>query len=84
MAKAAIASGADSLMIEVHPDPAKALSDGPQSLTPKQYQILMQEMTAIAQVVGRCSDTLSISKVSSLSKTDAAANNLPNAHSFLT
>ena len=84
MAKAAIAAGADSLMVEVHPDPAKALSDGPQSLTPKQYQTLMQEMTAIAQVVGRCSDTLSISKVSSRSQRDAAANNLPNAPSLLT
>lgn len=52
MAKAAIAAGADSLMIEVHPNPAEALSDGPQSLTPKQYMALMQEIRVIAQVVG--------------------------------
>jgi 3-deoxy-7-phosphoheptulonate synthase len=37
MAMAAIAGGADSLMIEVHPNPAKALSDGPQSLTPERF-----------------------------------------------
>lgn len=53
MAKAAIAAGADSLMIEVHPNPAKALSDGPQSLTPQQYQVLMQEIAVISQVFGR-------------------------------
>ena len=53
MAKAAIAAGADSLMIEVHPNPAQALSDGPQSLTPKQYEALMQQMNVISQAVGR-------------------------------
>lgn len=53
MAKAAIASGADSLMIEVHPNPAKALSDGSQSLTPKQYKVLMQEIAVIGPVFGR-------------------------------
>lgn len=53
MAKAAIAAGADSLMIEVHPNPAKALSDGPQSLTPNQYKLLMQELAIIGQAVGR-------------------------------
>ena len=53
MAKAAIAAGADSLMIEVHPNPTKALSDGPQSLTPNQYQMLMQEIEVIGQAVDR-------------------------------
>ena len=53
MAKAAIAAGADSLMIEVHPNPTQALSDGPQSLTPEQYEILMQEIAVIGQVFGR-------------------------------
>lgn len=51
MAKAAIAAGADSMMIEVHPNPAKALSDGPQSLTPEEYQELMREMFKLTQVV---------------------------------
>ncbi|MBR0284210.1 MAG: 3-deoxy-7-phosphoheptulonate synthase, partial [Selenomonadaceae bacterium] len=41
MALAAIASGADGLMMEVHPNPAKALSDGPQSLTPEHYREVM-------------------------------------------
>ncbi|MBD2183948.1 3-deoxy-7-phosphoheptulonate synthase [Planktothrix sp. FACHB-1355] len=53
MAMAAIAAGADSLMIEVHPNPAKALSDGPQSLTPERFDRLMQEMAVIGKAVGR-------------------------------
>jgi len=53
MAKAAIAAGTDSLMIEVHPNPAKALSDGPQSLTPDRFDLLMQELAVFGKVVGR-------------------------------
>ncbi|NER29038.1 MAG: 3-deoxy-7-phosphoheptulonate synthase [Symploca sp. SIO1C4] len=53
MAMAAIAAGADSLMIEVHPNPAKALSDGPQSLTLEQFERLTKEITAIANLFGR-------------------------------
>ncbi|KAB8320730.1 3-deoxy-7-phosphoheptulonate synthase [Tolypothrix campylonemoides VB511288] len=53
MAKAAIAAGTDSLMIEVHPNPAKALSDGPQSLTPGDFIELMQEIAPLAQFFGR-------------------------------
>jgi 3-deoxy-7-phosphoheptulonate synthase len=53
MALAAIAGGADSLMIEVHPNPAKALSDGPQSLTPERFDRLVQEMSVIGKAVGR-------------------------------
>ncbi len=53
MALAAIAAGADSLMIEVHPNPAKALSDGPQSLTPDRFDRLVQEMAVIGKAVGR-------------------------------
>lgn len=53
MAMAAIAAGADALMIEVHPNPSLALSDGPQSLTPEQYEELMQEMAPIGQIFGR-------------------------------
>jgi 3-deoxy-7-phosphoheptulonate synthase len=55
MAMAAIAAGTDSLMIEVHPNPAKALSDGPQSLTPDKFDRLAQEMSIIGKVVGRWS-----------------------------
>ncbi|MBW4688531.1 MAG: 3-deoxy-7-phosphoheptulonate synthase [Komarekiella atlantica HA4396-MV6] len=53
MAMAAIAAGTDSLMIEVHPNPAKALSDGPQSLTPDRFDNLMPELAVIAKAVGR-------------------------------
>lgn len=53
MAMAAIAAGTDALMIEVHPNPAKALSDGPQSLTPEQFDRLMKELAVIGQAVGR-------------------------------
>ncbi|MEW6492938.1 MAG: 3-deoxy-7-phosphoheptulonate synthase [Cyanobacteriota bacterium] len=53
MAMAAIAAGADSLMIEVHPNPAKALSDGPQSLTPDRFDKLVQDMAVIGKAVGR-------------------------------
>lgn len=53
MAMAAIAAGTDALMIEVHPNPAKALSDGPQSLTPDAFDQLMSELAVIGQAVGR-------------------------------
>jgi 3-deoxy-7-phosphoheptulonate synthase len=53
MARAAVAAGADGLMIEVHPNPSKALSDGPQSLTPEMFAELMISIRAIAAVVGR-------------------------------
>jgi 3-deoxy-7-phosphoheptulonate synthase len=53
MAIASLAAGTDSLMIEVHPNPAKALSDGPQSLTPERFDRLMQELAVIGKVVER-------------------------------
>jgi len=53
MSKAAIAAGADGLMIEVHPNPSEALSDGAQSLTPEQFGKLMEEIKPIATAVGR-------------------------------
>ncbi|MBD2449632.1 3-deoxy-7-phosphoheptulonate synthase [Nostoc sp. FACHB-152] len=53
MAMAAIASGTDSLMIEVHPNPKKALSDGPQSLTPARFDQLMQELSVVGKALGR-------------------------------
>lgn len=53
MAMASIAAGTDSLMIEVHPNPKKALSDGPQSLTPEAFDRLMQELSVIGKAVGR-------------------------------
>jgi 3-deoxy-7-phosphoheptulonate synthase len=53
MARAAVAAGADGLLIEVHPNPERALSDGAQSLFPSQFAQLMKEMRAIAEVIGR-------------------------------
>ncbi len=53
LALAAVAVGADGLMIEVHPDPDSALSDGPQSLFYDQFAELMDQSRAIATVVGR-------------------------------
>jgi 3-deoxy-7-phosphoheptulonate synthase len=53
MARAALAAGADGLLIEVHNDPEKALSDGAQSLFPEQFGQLMKELRIIAQAVGR-------------------------------
>ncbi|HOJ92810.1 MAG TPA: 3-deoxy-7-phosphoheptulonate synthase [Dictyoglomaceae bacterium] len=53
MAKAAIAAGADGLIIEVHPHPERALSDGPQSLTFSDFRRLMGELKNIAAAVGK-------------------------------
>ncbi|MCK4516265.1 MAG: prephenate dehydratase, partial [Spirochaetaceae bacterium] len=53
MALAAVAAGADGLMIEVHPRPEEALSDGPQSLFPVQFEKLMRDIEALSPVVGK-------------------------------
>ncbi len=53
MARAAVAAGADGLLIEVHPDPTRALSDGAQTLFPDQFKQLMKELHMIAPAVGR-------------------------------
>jgi len=53
MARAAVAAGADGLMIEVHPDPEHAVSDGQQSLKPEKFHELMHEVGAVAQALGR-------------------------------
>ena len=52
MARAAVAAGADGLLIEVHNDPERALSDGAQSLFPRQFEQLMKELKMIAPAVG--------------------------------
>jgi 3-deoxy-7-phosphoheptulonate synthase len=53
MALAAVAAGADGLLLEVHPDPARARSDGPQSLTPADLEALVPRLAAVASAVGR-------------------------------
>lgn len=53
MARAAAASGADGIMLEVHHEPKKALSDGPQALLPGQFRELMEQLRSIVSVLGR-------------------------------
>jgi 3-deoxy-7-phosphoheptulonate synthase len=58
MARAAIAAGADGIIVEVHPNPDGALSDGAQSLYPNQFTSLVTELRAIANAIGRSVATL--------------------------
>jgi 3-deoxy-7-phosphoheptulonate synthase len=53
MARAAVAAGADGLLVEVHPNPDRALSDGAQSLYPEQFERMMREARLIAEAIGR-------------------------------
>ena len=53
LSRAAIAVGADGILVEVHHDPARALSDGPQSILPAEFEQLIGEIRAIAEVLGR-------------------------------
>jgi 3-deoxy-7-phosphoheptulonate synthase len=53
MARAAVAAGADGLLVEVHPNPDRALSDGAQSLYPGQFDLMMKETRLIAEAIGR-------------------------------
>ncbi|MZP28867.1 3-deoxy-7-phosphoheptulonate synthase [Heliobacterium undosum] len=53
MSKAAVAAGADGLLVEVHPEPCRALCDGPQSLDPEGFEVLMKELAPVARAVNR-------------------------------
>jgi 3-deoxy-7-phosphoheptulonate synthase len=53
MALAAVAAGAQGIMVEVHPHPDQAMSDGPQQLTPSAFEMMMWELVPIAAAVGR-------------------------------
>jgi 3-deoxy-7-phosphoheptulonate synthase len=53
VARAAVAAGADGILIEVHHDPDRALCDGAQSLLPQQFSVLSRELRVIAEVIGR-------------------------------
>jgi 3-deoxy-7-phosphoheptulonate synthase len=68
---AAIAAGADGLTVEVHPRPDEALSDGPQSLYPEQFEKLMRDIEALAPVVGK--ELLRTPRVQNIELTDYAA-----------
>jgi 3-deoxy-7-phosphoheptulonate synthase len=53
MARAAVAAGADGIMLEVHPRPAEALSDAHQALLPVQFHQIVKEIKAVAEAIGR-------------------------------
>lgn len=53
MARASVAAGADGIMVEIHPKPEEALSDGPQALLPKTFEKMMREIKDVAKAVGR-------------------------------
>lgn len=74
MARAAVAAGADGLLIEVHNDPDKALSDGAQSLYPDQFDGLMADLRVIAPVVGR---TVPMARVPSFSEDTVSRKPVP-------
>lgn len=85
MARAAIAAGADGLIIEVHTEPDKALSDGPQSLYPEQFEQLMRDLYVIAPVVGKQLDYTYLDKAMMMRRLhepgSAAAEAVPAAYS---
>ena len=85
MARAAIAAGADGLMVEVHHDPDHALSDGPQSLYPKQFGQLTRDIYVIAPVVGKQLDFDYLDKASSSAAAtcDDAGGQRPQPVAFL-
>ena len=82
MVRAAIAAGADGLMVEVHNDPDNALSDGPQRLYPKQSGALMRDIYVIAPVIGKQLDFGYLEKARTVSRTGDSEGNLqtPAAH----
>jgi 3-deoxy-7-phosphoheptulonate synthase len=65
MALAAVAAGADGIMVEVHPNPDLALKDGAQSLTFANFRQLMSQLKSVAEAIGRCPANPSIKKVES-------------------
>jgi 3-deoxy-7-phosphoheptulonate synthase len=74
MARAAVAAGADGLLIEVHHEPDKALSDGPQSLYPEQFAQLMRDLYVIAPVVGKQLDFGYLDKASAVRPVSSVRN----------
>lgn len=76
MARASIAAGADGLIIEVHTEPDKALSDGPQSLYPEQFEQLMRDLYVIAPVVGKQLDYAYLDKAA-LMKPERGTGSVP-------
>jgi len=83
MARAAIAAGADGLMIEVHHDPDQALSDGAQSLYPKQFGRLMRNIYVIAPVIGKQLDFGYLDKATAVEHLSRARGNGAQRAAFL-
>jgi 3-deoxy-7-phosphoheptulonate synthase len=83
MARAAIAAGADGLMIEVHNDPDSALSDGPQSLYPKQFGQLMRHIYVIAPVVEKQLDFTYLEKAKAVKRISAVRGDGDRRAAFL-
>ncbi len=83
MARAAIAAGADGLMIEVHHDPDNALSDGPQSLHPEQFGQLMRDIYVIAPVIGKQLDFGYLEKAKAVKRISAVRGNSDRRAAFL-
>ncbi len=71
MARAAVAAGADGIMVEVHTNPDQALSDGPQSLYPYQFERLMRDLHVIAPVVGKQLDYDYLTKAAYIKEADS-------------
>jgi prephenate dehydratase len=83
MARAAVAAGADGLMIEVHYDPDRALSDGPQSLYPDQFGRLMRDIYVISPVVGKQLDFGYIDKAKAVKDMSSARGDDDRRAAFL-
>lgn len=83
MARAAIAAGADALIIEVHDEPEKAMSDGPQSLYPKQFGQLMRDIYVIAPVVDKQLDFAYLEKAAAVDHLNKTSGTGKPAAAFL-
>jgi 3-deoxy-7-phosphoheptulonate synthase len=76
MALAAIAAGADGLIVEVHPDPENALSDGPQSLYPEEFEKLMRDLQVLSPVIGKEIERIPASRPVNVRSTDKAIDSI--------
>ena len=82
MALAAIAAGADGLIVEVHPDPDNALSDGPQSLYPEEFEKLMRDLQALSPVIGKEIERIPETRPINVRTTDKASNGIDKNIAF--
>ncbi len=79
MARAAVAAGADGIMVEVHHDPERALSDGAQSLYPAQFRQLMRDLYVIAPVIGKRLDFTHMERVRTIGRRSREGSGKPRA-----